>query len=92
VFIYEQVLKPESFEKFKEMLLGGSPYALKQVAMVSGQRYARISLRPRLMILRTASAPVSSDGQKNFDPNHPGPDGYLERLVVAGAKLTRVAD
>jgi hypothetical protein len=82
VFVYEEVLKPESFEKAKEMLSGGSPYALRQVAIVSGQRYARISLRPRLITLRMAATPVSSEGQKNFHRHHPGPDGYLERFDV----------
>jgi hypothetical protein len=82
VFIYEQVLKPESFEKFKDFVSGGSAYALKQVAMIGGQRYARISLRPRLIMFRMASAPVSSDVQKNFDYRHPGPPLHLDNFGV----------
>lgn len=82
VFVYEQVDKPESFEKFKEVVLFGSPYELKHVAVISGQRYARVSLRPRLIILRMATTIVSSEGQKNFKPDHPGPDGYLDRFDV----------
>lgn len=77
VFVYEEVLKAPS-EDVLSSLAGGSRRKLEQVAVVSGQRYVRIPIRPRLITLRMATAPVSSEVQKDFFPNRPGPQGYLE--------------
>ena len=64
------------------MLAGGSAYQLEQVASVSGQHYAHISIRPRLITLRMAATPISPEGQKNFNLNHPGSDEYPEPFVI----------
>lgn len=82
LFVYEQLHKPESWEKFTETLLSGSSYELKPVAVISGQHYKAVSIRPRSITMRMAAAPVSSVGQNNFNPDHPGPDGYLEYLGI----------
>jgi hypothetical protein len=83
IFVYEQLTRDPSWEMTKDLLRGGAPSELKQVAMVDGQRYAVIRLRPRTIMLRIAGEPAPLQTQRNFDPEHPGAGPIFEPFPIS---------
>ena len=83
IFVYEQLTRDPSLAMTKDVLLGGTPYELKQLAIIDGQRYATIPLRPRVITLRIAGEAAPLETQRNFDPQHPGAGPVLEPLPIS---------
>ena len=83
IFVYEQLLRKESWDKAKDILLGGSPYELRPAAVIDGQRYATIPLRPRVITLRIAGESAPPETQRNFNPEHPGAGPIFEALPMS---------